>query len=260
MALANIGMDSRQQRPTRPAIDWDLEAPGLHRYFQPFLDDPSCASTPGVIDFLANVGMSASAIAATDRPLDILPYIQSVKWRFGQDGYLDVMSAGRYDASYSDRVSTFPWATFYEHLGGASLLDRLRVRLREDYDYVLIDSRTGVTDTSGICTVKMPDQLVIAFTLNTQSMSSSVDIARAVVAQRTAEPLRIIPVPMKVERAEKDLLDSRVRSGGEVLQSVSQGPVARGAPAVLAGVRVLLQPVLFVWRGAGGFRRRPPAT
>ena len=34
------------------AIDWDLEAPGLHRYFHPFIADKELASCPGLIDFL----------------------------------------------------------------------------------------------------------------------------------------------------------------------------------------------------------------
>jgi MinD-like ATPase involved in chromosome partitioning or flagellar assembly len=33
-------------------IDWDLEAPGLHRYLRPFLVDPELTSSPGVIDFV----------------------------------------------------------------------------------------------------------------------------------------------------------------------------------------------------------------
>jgi len=53
----------------------------------------------------------------------------------------------------------------------------------------------------------MPDRLVIGFTLNTQSLEGSVQVTRTIVEQRTREPIRVIPVPMRVERAEKDLLD-----------------------------------------------------
>jgi cellulose biosynthesis protein BcsQ len=206
LALANVAWILASNGRRVLAIDWDLEAPGLHRFYRPFLDDPFGTSTPGLIDFLSDASISTSALSG-DRPVDILPYVQSVKWHFGRDGYLDLMTAGRYDATYPFRMNTFPWQTFYENLGGASFLDRLRVQLRQDYDYVLIDSRTGVTDISGICTVKMPDRLVIGFTLNSQSLVGSVEVARSIVEQRKNEPIRIIPVPMKVERAEKDLLD-----------------------------------------------------
>jgi MinD-like ATPase involved in chromosome partitioning or flagellar assembly len=33
-------------------VDWDLEAPGLHHYFRPFLTDPSLKSSLGLIDML----------------------------------------------------------------------------------------------------------------------------------------------------------------------------------------------------------------
>ncbi len=33
--------------------------------------------------------------------------------------------------------------------------------MRKEYDYILVDSRTGVSDTAGICTVQMPDTLVV---------------------------------------------------------------------------------------------------
>jgi hypothetical protein len=35
-------------------IDWDLEAPGLHQYFHPFLIDPKIEETLGLIDMIVN--------------------------------------------------------------------------------------------------------------------------------------------------------------------------------------------------------------
>lgn len=39
MALANVAWILASHGLRVLAIDWDLEAPGLHRYFHPFLDD-----------------------------------------------------------------------------------------------------------------------------------------------------------------------------------------------------------------------------
>jgi MinD-like ATPase involved in chromosome partitioning or flagellar assembly len=211
MTLANVAWILASNGRRVLAIDWDLEAPGLHRFFRPFLDDRSGVSTPGLIDFfndaIAGIGTSANPNALDERTIDILPYVQSVKWTFDRGGYLDLMTAGRYDSTYPFRVNTFPWQAFYANLGGAAFLERLRLELRREYDDVLIDSRTGVSDVSGICTVKMPDRLVIGFTLNAQSVEGSVQVARSISTQRTSEPIRILPVPMRVERAEKDFLD-----------------------------------------------------
>ena len=85
---------------------------------------------------------------------------------------LDLVPAGLQNHTYSTRVNSFDWGSFYERLGGGTFLDAVKKRLREEekYDYILIDSRTGVSDTSGICTVQIPDILVICFTLNRQSI------------------------------------------------------------------------------------------
>ena len=43
-------------------LDFDFEAPGLHRYFRPFLEDAELSNTPGLIDFFVNF-VEASHIA-----------------------------------------------------------------------------------------------------------------------------------------------------------------------------------------------------
>src|SRR5215470_14997629 len=60
MALANIAwiLASRSKRVL--IIDWDVEAPGLHRYFAPFLSDPALSETDGLIEFLARYVVSAT--------------------------------------------------------------------------------------------------------------------------------------------------------------------------------------------------------
>ena len=187
------------------AMDWDLEAPGLLRYFQPLVEDPHCEKIGGVLDLLDNY-MTDALSQGPSASLDTLPYVQSVQWDFPQGGYLDVIGAGRQDAAYASRVNAFPWETFYQKLGGNAWLDRLKIGLKEEYDYILIDSRSGVSDTNGICTVQMPDKLVVCFTLNNQSLTGSAQTAKSVVGQRRGTPLRVFPVPMRLERGEKEIL------------------------------------------------------
>ncbi len=76
-------------------------------------------------------------------------------------------------------------------------------------DYILIDSRTGVSDTSGISTVQMPDTLVVCFTLNNQGIEGAAAVANSVYEQRKTCKLRVLPVPMRVDPFEKKKLDLR---------------------------------------------------
>src|SRR5262244_1522720 len=56
MALANVAWILASEGAKVLVIDWDLEAPGLHRYFRPFLADKELVRTDsqGVIDFMAD--------------------------------------------------------------------------------------------------------------------------------------------------------------------------------------------------------------
>ena len=141
---------------------------------------------------------------------NILRYASSLDWKFTgadgtQSGSLDLIPAGRQGPSYSTRVNSFNWQNFYDRLGGGALFEAAKERMRAEYDYILIDSRTGVSDTSGICTVQMPDILVVCFTLNNQSIEGAGAVAESVHAQRPDLP--IFPVPTRVEKFEKKRLD-----------------------------------------------------
>ena len=52
MAVANVAWILASNGKRVLVIDWDLEAPGLHRFFAPFLLDRELTATDGVIDFV----------------------------------------------------------------------------------------------------------------------------------------------------------------------------------------------------------------
>lgn len=214
MMLANVAwiLASNGQRVL--TVDWDLEAPGLHRYFRPFLFDEDLLGSDGVIDFVSEFTSAARRAPGEahdedwfDPYADLAQYAVPLDWDF-EGGRLDHVGAGRQGASYSLRVSSFDWAEFYDDFGGGAFLSRTREHLKKRYDYVLIDSRTGLADTSGICTVQMPDALVVCFTLNNQSVDGAAEVADSVRRQRH-EGLRMLTVPMRVDNSEKIKLDLR---------------------------------------------------
>ncbi len=192
-------------------IDWDLEAPGLHRYLRPFLVDPELRSTPGLVDFVWDVAKKkmtpisdGQADTAGDFP-SLEDYVVGLDWKFEGDGSISFLPAGRQDENYAQRVNTFDWDNFYERLGGGKVLQAARDGLRPDYDYILIDSRTGVSDTSSICTVQLPDLLAICFTLNHQSIRGAAAVATSIQGQREST-FCIFPIPTRLENAETDKL------------------------------------------------------
>lgn len=109
---------------------------------------------------------------------------------------------------YSATVSTFDWDNFYDRLGGGHFFDALRDDMKANYDYVLIDSRTGLSDIADICTVHLPDVLVDCFTLSDQSIDGAASVARQISERYTGRPISIFPVPMRIDEGEKEKADA----------------------------------------------------
>jgi cellulose biosynthesis protein BcsQ len=221
MALANTAWMLAASGYRVAVIDWDLEAPGLHRYLRPYLRDNTLEASDGIIDFMIAFAHAAGDASATftgpgnwfDKLADLRMYAYAVAWDgFPTPGRIDFIPAGRQDAGYSVRVNSFNWQHFYTKLGGGIFLEEAKRRLRAEYDYVLIDSRTGVSDTSGVCTVQMPDTLVVCFTLNEQSMEGASSTAASAREQRRLSDgtsgLRVLPVPTRVDGSEKERVDA----------------------------------------------------
>ncbi|UUU34147.1 FxSxx-COOH system tetratricopeptide repeat protein [Streptomyces sp. CA-210063] len=218
MALANTAWILAANGKRVLTVDWDLEAPGLHRFFHPFLDPNALAATTGVIDIITEYCWAATTGGPRSGPwhVDLArvePHAVSLAPErlglpFPDGGSLDFLSAGRQNREYSATVSSFEWDNFYERLGGGLFLDALRDDMRASYDYVLIDSRTGLSDNADICTIQMPDILVDCFTLSSQALDGAAAVAESLADGYRKRRIRVLPVPMRVDEGEKEKVDA----------------------------------------------------
>ena len=201
MSLANIAWTLASQGKSVLAIDWDLEAPGLHRYFHPFLADPSLQRTEGLIDGLWKY-VKAVPKGAGKRPKqygDFSNYVRRLDTPLNS-GSISLLGAGLQDDEYTSKVGGFDWNLFYSGMNGHAFMDAFAAWARGSYDHILIDSRTGVSDTAGICTVQLPDTVVLFFVYNRQSIEGTAAAGRAVVDQRRQQrPVRMLVCPSRVE-------------------------------------------------------------
>ena len=219
MALANTACVLAERERNDPdavlVVDWDLEAPGLHRFFPPRLRGDTSAmdlgldDQPGLIDVFialaaalpeaepANEEEAERAAAQAIAALPLARYITATE----VPGVL-LMRAGRDDDGlYSRRVNTFDWEALFRRAPG--IYRALAERLAQHSRWVLIDSRTGVTDISGICTSLMPEKLVVVFTPNRQSLTGVRELVSRASAYRLASddlrPLLVFPLPSRIE-------------------------------------------------------------
>src|SRR5450755_3480168 len=212
MALANVAWILASNGNRVLSVDWDLESPGLHKFFHPFLDESTVSATPGVIEIINDYASAAvdPGPRVDDWHLDfagVERHAVSLDWAFPGGGKLDFLSAGRQNRDYSAAVCSLDWDNFYDRLGGGRFFRAMRDDMKQKYDYVLIDSRTGLSDVADICTIELPDVLAICFTLSDQSIEGAANVAHQISGRYRDRNIRVLPVPMRIEDGEKEKLD-----------------------------------------------------
>ena len=203
MALANVAQVLAERYGKRVLmIDWDLEAPGLHRFFR--VDDQQIKK--GLLDMIDDYKqMLRTADDSLPQTLvNVDDYLTPIRRQFSGKGSLKLLAAGRQDKGYAARVNEFSWEDFYKNWHGLGFISHLRDLLQKAADIVLVDSRTGVTDIGGICTLQLPDAVVLLFAMNEQSLAGT-DLAIQSIQAGSPEVKReqppiVILRPARVER------------------------------------------------------------
>jgi MinD-like ATPase involved in chromosome partitioning or flagellar assembly len=212
MALANIACLLAKSGKRVLMIDWDLEAPGLHKYFKSYLQS-SHTEHEGLIDFFKQARKTLGKIPFHSdtgyKIRDFLGSLQNYIQTVFDDGTLFILQAGKLDNNYGKNVNGFNWETFFKRI--PDFFTYFVEYLNENYDYVLIDSRTGYTDMGGICTMLMPDKLVLIFAPNQQNIEGLLQVGKKAMDYRNKEafddsrPLRLYPLPSRIELQEQQL-------------------------------------------------------
>lgn len=213
MALANVAHRLANVHALRViVVDWDLEAPGLHRFFG--LTSEQAAKAPGVLDYFL-AWREALERQAPEPPSVgewLVPIVDEAhKPRYGS---VSVLTAGALDEQYQRKLAGFHWQDFYESGSGAAAVETLRDQLAEAADVVLIDSRTGLTDAGGICTLQIPDGVVLMTTPNEQSLAGIERVAESIFcaspeSRAGRERARMWFVPSRVPSVEETFLSDQ---------------------------------------------------
>ncbi|GAA2603393.1 KGGVGR-motif variant AAA ATPase [Paractinoplanes durhamensis] len=161
MALANIAVLLAKAGRRVLMVDFDLEAPGIWRYFADY--QRGLDQRDGLLELLTG---------------EVADWRQCVTpIRIGAQP-VSLLTSGRQDADYPARLLGFDWTAFFAERDGGEYFEKLRKAWQDEYDFVLIDSRTGVTDIGGVCTILLPDMIVPVFVANAQNVDGVVDVLR----------------------------------------------------------------------------------
>ncbi|MBB3841067.1 DNA-binding NarL/FixJ family response regulator/MinD-like ATPase involved in chromosome partitioning or flagellar assembly [Runella defluvii] len=196
MALANIAVLMKRWGYNVLILDWDLEAPGLENFFKDYISLEEFQQKEGIVDLLLKY--------TENSPIDWHDIVQNIPFESNQKGRLDMITAGLRHEEYFANVRKFDFNSFYtEHEGGA-YIETLREQWKSNYDFVLVDSRTGVTDIGGVCTVQLPDIVVLLFTATEQSLQGILRVGKKINASLKKLPVEryhisILPIPSRFE-------------------------------------------------------------
>jgi MinD-like ATPase involved in chromosome partitioning or flagellar assembly len=185
LALANVAVLLAQWNHRVLCIDWDLEAPGLHHYFK-------VQPRTGLLDL-------ASALAE-GKSVSPKRFVTPAR------ANIDLICATQTRREPPD------WSLWYRR-GFGEALESMRAAWNDAYDFVLVDSRTGITDAGGICTVQMPDILVLLTTASEQGLEGTFDVAyRALAARKKLAfdraALQLLPVLARFDQRVESAIAS----------------------------------------------------
>lgn len=229
-------------------LDWDLEAPGLKRYLERGEDEKN--DGPGVLDLILGSLNGAKADWRSMRR-DI-----TGPWQSGA-GQLHFIDAGRH-RSDSEGFSTAVLKLDFNAMAAQGLgnaLEDLREEWLREYDHVLVDSRTGITDVGGICAAQLPDLLVLCVNMNAQSIEGAAMLARMAKQLRSSLAVyrggfQVLPVPCKVTVDMESKLEQRWQDrfvetlGDHLRRALPPAPDRDLLPALFPQLRVPWAPRL----------------
>ncbi len=223
MALINVAGIMAGRGYKVLALDMDLEAPGIS-YLMRHEAGKENELLPGFIDLLSEAceeGESADLFALS--PQEVVEkysyeYTVPKEIRQNPDGFLRIMPAGGFDGNYQERLDGLGLGQLYKDGVGKPLIEAFKkiIVSSKCFDFVFVDSRTGFSDESGICTRDLADYLVVIMGLNRQNEEGTAEFLRSLRLYNIS-PKKVRVVLSPVPNGEDDLVEQRENEAAESL-------------------------------------------
>lgn len=218
-------------------IDWDLDAPALHRYVDLSSDggvgeatgdadgddeasgDTRAGARPGLVELfeacrlqLRRESSQRTGVGAGDNEALAERVLDAIDWqgyveRADQRRPLYLMRAGRFDDSYAERAGRFDWEALFDAC--PALFRRFGARMARHFSHVLVASRPGRSPAVSVCTTLLADRLVGLFTPSPGSLEGFEALVRRAIEYRCTHedeqrPLLVYPLACAPDGARSD--------------------------------------------------------
>lgn len=200
LAAANFAAYLAKLGQKTLVIDFDLEAPGIDSKF-PMLELP--ANQKGLLDYVLDYQQTN-----TD-PGEVKQICLRVPLDSSEDAApLWLIPAGDYlSPDYYRKLNQLNWSViFSEDREGVAFFQEFLARVEKELqpDFVIVDSRTGISEIAGLCTQQLADEVVMLSSLSAESIKVTKHIKRLIRQSEVARELgKTIDVKIVVSRVPK---------------------------------------------------------
>ena len=159
MALANAAVYLAKLGFKVVALDFDLEAPGLHYKLSRNEQGAPLKVERGVVDYVI------SFLADGEVRLPLRDFIVDAAVPGIERPLVHLVPAGQVpSADYWSKLSRLDWHDLFYRKGakGVQIFKELQTRILDELqpDFLLVDSRTGITEMGGVATTLLADKVL----------------------------------------------------------------------------------------------------
>lgn len=181
LALANAARYLARLEFKVVALDFDLEAPGLHYKFA--TNGKPLNLSVGVVDYLH------SFIVEAKTPRSLREYTVDVIVPGSDKPFIQLIPAGCGPSSeYWTKLSRIDWHALFYAKGakGVQIFLDLKNRIADELqpDFLLIDSRTGITEMGGVATTLLADKVVSLVLPSRENLEGARAVLRSIRRSR----------------------------------------------------------------------------
>lgn len=176
LAMANVAKWLSEFQKRVCMIDFDLEAPGLHYKFQEQLK--TFEFNRGIVDYIHDF------ISTKEVPNSIQDCVQTFQTS-SKNPPINFIPAGKVSsAEYWKKLSAISWNDLFykEDSEGVPFFLDLKEKIKDELnpDFLLIDSRTGISEISGITMSLYADKIVIVAANNEENLMGAREIINTI--------------------------------------------------------------------------------
>ena len=179
LSLSNIATRLSEFKKKVCIIDFDLEAPGIPIKFSKQLALSRISIDKGLVDYINYFQEYNST------PESLKDYVYDIYCNQRSRSPISIFPAGNsYSIKYWEKLSTISWTSLFysKNSKGLELFLDLKSRIEKELspDILLIDSRTGISEISGVPLSILADEVVILAANNDENMFGTQQIINSI--------------------------------------------------------------------------------